>query len=616
MLQTTLLHIHHKRQMLTKHLPFAVWVCLSMMLITACHSTHQVAQSPIATKQTTIAPSQSKTTQGLTYAQQRRFNELFLEAIRQKEAEHIDAEYELLNAALSINASAPEAVYEMGVLKLSFSTYSDTLSRSQGDSLLHKAVMLDPQNVYFKETLATYLANSAKYREAIELYEEIAEGHESDETLSTLIWLYKTSGDYAGAIRTIERMERVEGKSEALSMEKFQTYLAMKDDEHAYQAIEELCAEYPYDLRYRVLLGDLYDQHGHHEQALDIYRDVLTAEPDNSYAQISLLAYYKAAQADSLYLDLLNRVVLNPRTQSGARLEAMRGYAIDNLRQHADSVPVLQLFKKVLAQPQDSRDMAELQAYYISERHMSTDSLLAALHTILSIEPDYTKARLQVLQIMLQRGNMKQVATICREGELYDPTEVTFYYYEGIALYRLGYDRDAINQLQRGVERIDESTDRQLASDVYALLGDVLHGQNYADEAYTAYDHALEFNELNLDCLNNYAYFLSLEGKQLDKAEHMSRRTIEADGKNATYLDTYAWILYLKRDYRQARIYMDEALQFTTDDAENASLYDHAGDIALKLGDRRQAAQYWKKALALTTDRALKARLLRKLRRR
>lgn len=156
----------------------------------------------------------------------------------------------------------------------------------------------------------------------------------------------------------------------------------MKDDEHAYQAIEDLCAEYPLDLRYRVLLGDLYDQHGYHEQALDIYRDVLTAEPDNSYAQISLLAYYKAAEADSLYLDLLRRVVLNPHTQTGARIEAMRGYAADNLQRKADSIPVLKLFHEVLAQPQESRDMAELYASYVAERNMPTDSLLAALYTI------------------------------------------------------------------------------------------------------------------------------------------------------------------------------------------------------------------------------------------
>ena len=377
-----------------------------------------------------------------------------------------------------------------------------------GDSLLRLAVEKEPFNPYYKETLATYLANSANYREAIELYEELADEKETDETLSTLIWLYKTSGDYAGAIRTIDRLERIEGRSEQLSLEKFQTYLAMKDDEHAYQAIEDLCAEYPYDLRYRVLLGDLYDQNGYHEQALLIYKDVLAAEPDNSYAQISLLAYYKAAEADSLYLDLLHRVVLNPRTQTAARIEAMRGYAEDNIRRRADSTEVLRLFNQALAQPQENRDMAELKAYYVSERRMPTDSLLAAMRTILSIEPDYTTARLQELLIMLQRDSMQQVAKICREGELYDPTEVTFYYYEGTALYRLGKDFDAIRCLQKGTDRIDESTDRQLASDIYALLGDVLHSNHLKEEAYIAYDHALEYNELNLLCLNNYAYFL------------------------------------------------------------------------------------------------------------
>ena len=75
----------------------------------------------------TISPSP------LSYAQQRQFDELFLESVRQKETEHIDAQFELLNAALQINPLADEALYEMGVLKLSYTTYSDTLSRQQGD---------------------------------------------------------------------------------------------------------------------------------------------------------------------------------------------------------------------------------------------------------------------------------------------------------------------------------------------------------------------------------------------------------------------------------------------------------------------------------------------------
>ena len=591
-----------------RHWLIGVCALLIVCALSACHTTKRAAVPK-------AQHSQALTAQGgaLTYAQQRRFNELFLEAIRQKEAEHIDAESELLEAALHINPNAPEALYEMGVLKLSYTSYSDTLGRALGDSLLRKAVKADPQNVYFKETLATYLANNADYREAIDLYEELADAKEDGETLTTLIWLYKTSGDYAGAIRTIDRLERIEGKSEQLSLEKFQTYLAMKDDEHAYRAIEDLCAEYPYDLRYRVLMGDLYDQNGYHEQALLIYKDVLTAEPDNSYAQISLLAYYKAAQADSLYLDLLHRVVLNPRTQSGARIEALRGYMEDNLRHGADSTQVLRLFNQALAQPQEDRSIAELKAYYVSEKQMPVDSLLDCMRTILRIEPDYTKARLQELLIMLQRDSMQQVAHICREGELYDPSEITFYYYEGTALYRMGRDNEAIRQLQRGTERIDESTDKTTASDVYALLGDVLYERKLHEEAYAAYDRALEYNEDNTLCLNNYAYFLSLDGIRLDQAERMSRKVIEAEPDEASYLDTYAWILYLKKDYAQAFEYIREALNLAEESAENASLFHHAGDIAYRLGNRAQALSYWKKALQLTTDRTARRIIQRKV---
>ena len=550
------------------------------------------------------------------YHTDRAFDMLFLEAVRQKQREQIDAEFELLDAALRLKPTAPEAVYEMAVLKLSYSTYSDTLARAEGDSLLRRATELAPDNLYYKETLATYLANSAQYREAIRLYEEIADANLTYETLANLAWLYKTSGDYAGAIRTLERLERLDGRSEALSMEKFQTYLAMKDDEHAYQALEELCAEYPLDLRYRVLMGDLYDQHGYHERALDIYRDVLTAEPDNSYAQLSLLAYYKAARADSLYLDLLNRVVLNPRTQSGARLEAMRAYAVDNIKARADSTPVLNLFRQALAEPQENRDMAELQAYYMIERKMPADSVMRVMYRILEIEPDYTKARLQILQYMLLRGDMNRVAQICREGELYDPSEITFYYYEGEAHYRSGNNAEAIRVLQRGAERVDENTDPQLASDVLALLGDVLHDSHLTEEAYLAYDRSLEYNPLNLFCLNNYAYFLSVEGRNLEKAEPMSRRTVEVEPQNATYLDTYAWILFKLGRYREAQIYMEEALRYTPETEENASIFDHAGDIFYHAGDKKLAPEYWKKALQLTTDKAQKKVLQRKIWRR
>lgn len=552
----------------------------------------------------------------LTDVQQRRFNELFLEAARQKQAEHVDAQFELLNAALEINPQASEALYEMAVLRLTYSAYSDTLSRAIGDSLLHKAVRLEPDNLSYKETLGIFLANSARYREAIRIYEEMADANASAETIATLIWLYQLSGDYAGAIRSIERLERIDGKSEALSMEKFQTYLAMKDDEHAYKAIEDLCAEYPLDLRYRVLLGDMYDKNGYHERAIEIYKDVLTAEPENSYAQLSLLAYYKAAGADSLYRQTLENVVLNPRTQEEARIEAMKGYAADNISRQADSTEVLKLFRQILQQPQNTRDMAELCYSYMYTIGMQGMSLIPILQKMLDAEPDYTLGRLHMLQIMLQHDDMEQTAAVCREGEMYSPGEITFYYYEGAALFRMNRNAEAIEALQRGVQRIGNDTDAELASDLYAQLGDIYHEMGNKQQAFDAYEKALEYNKDNLLCLNNYAYFLSLDKRDLEKAEGMSKRTVDAEPQNATYLDTYAWIMFQLRQYTQAKIYINETLNNADETQGNASLYDHAGDIYFRNGHTQDAMNYWKKAWQLTTDKADKQKILRKLRRR
>lgn len=585
-------------------------ICLLLLcLLASCHSSQPTLPESAQREQAGDGMSIR-----LTDAESRRFNQLFLEAIRQKEADHTDAEYELLQEALAIHPEDAEAVFEMALLKLSFSTYSDTLSRAEGDSLLRKAVRLDPDNKAYKETLGIYLANNAKYHEAIQLYEELAEQKPTSETLATLVWLYKQSGDYAGAIRTIDRLERIDGQSEALSMEKFQTYLAMKDDEHAYKAIEDLCAEYPQDLRYRVLLGDLYDQHGYHERAIEIYKDVLTAEPDNSYAQLSLLAYYKAAEADSLYLDLLHRVVLNPHTASEARIEAIKAYALDNVNRKADPAPVLQLFREALKQPQDSRDMGELCAYYMTALQLPSDSLIPVMRRILEVEPDYSKARLQLLQIMLQKDDMKQSVQICRDGELYSPSEVTYYYYEGVALFRLGRDREAMDALQRGAEHITEDTDRELSSDLYAQLGDVFYENGLKQRAFEAYDQALSYNDRNLLCLNNYAYFLSLSRTDLDKAQRMSRRTVEAEPEDVTYLDTYAWVLHQMGQYAQARIYVDQMLRYADEASQTVSILDHAGDIYFRTGDRQKAVGFWKKALQISSDKADRARLLRKVR--
>lgn len=553
---------------------------------------------------------------GLAYEAQRRFDVLFLEAIRQKEQENYDAEYELLRAALKVNPDASEALYELGQLMLSFNGMTDTLERAEGDSLMRRAIALDPTNSDYKETLARMLAQRGKYADAIAIYKEMADEKPSGDLLSVLTGLQEETGDYAGAIESLSRLEQIEGKSERYSIEKFKLYHELNDYAQAYAAIEELCAEYPSDLRYRVLLGDLYLQYGEPDKALGIYNDVLSQEPDNSLAQISLLAYYKNAGQDSLYQAFVKEVVLNPRTQPEAKVEAMRGYVVDALQTEKDTAEVLALFRQALQQPLDDRGLPEICAYYMTSVGMPTTSLEPVMVKMLEVEPDYDRARLQLLDILLRRSDMKGVANVCHEGQLYNPSQIIYYYYEGLAYIRLENYEAALAALEAGAERISENTDLETAAELYASLGDIRHELGKKEEAYAAYDEALTYAGDNLMCLNNYAYFLSLDGIRLDEAAAMSLRTVKAEPKNATFLDTYAWILYQQKQYTQARIFIDQALQFTEEDEENVSIFDHAGDIYYRCGEKAEALKYWKKALGLAKEKKERDDLRRKVRNR
>lgn len=308
-------------------------------------------------------------------------------------------------------------------------------------------------------------------------------------------------------------------------------------------------------------------------------------------------------------------MVLNPHTQSGAQFEAMKAYMLDDLRQEAsDPAPVLQLFNKVLAQPQGGSDIAELKAVYVQLKGLPDDSLKAAYNKVLEIEPDNTSYRMSLMSLQLKQSDYKAVLQTSREGILYDPTIPAFYHGAGIALYFQGDNNQAIEQLQRGTEHIEESADSSEVSDIYALLGDILHENGRNEEAFQNFERALEYNPDNALCLNNYAYFLALTGKKLDKAERMSRHCIELETDNATYFDTYAWILYSQRKYREAMYYSEEALRLVDSTSESATIYENAGDICYRNKAYAQALAHWRKALSLATDKKARARIARKVR--
>ena len=103
---------------------------------------------------------------------------------------------------------------------------------------------------------------------------------------------------------------------------------------------------------------------------------------------------------------------------------------------------------------------------------------------------------------------------------------------------------------------------------------------------------------------------MSLDKKDLDRAEQMSGITVKAEPLNPTYLDTYGWILYEQGSYVMAKIYIEKAIEY--EDEPSAEVYEHFGDVLFKNGEEEKAIEQWKRSKELGSD---SKELKRKIRR-
>ena len=532
----------------------------------------------------------------LTYEQRRKYDYYFLEAVRMKQKGEYDAAFELYRHCLDIYPGSAATLYEISQF------YMVLGQEEKSEQALKQAVRSDESNFWYKQTLAAYYQSKRDLPKAIAVYEDMAHQFPSRlEPLMALIELYNQTKSYQEVIKTLNRLEELDGKSEQISMEKFRMYLLMNNQEQAFQEIESLSKEYPYDMRYKTILGDVYLNNGHPQEAYDTYQKILKEEPDYAPALLSMASYYQKTGQDSLYHVQLDTILLNEDVESTTKMDIMRQLIVQSEQTTKDSTQIVSLFNEILKRPQQNADLAMLCAQYLITKRMEKESV-PVLHQVLALDPENKPARLQLLSYAIRDNNLDEVIKVASPALEYNPDAMEFYYYLGLAYYQKEDTDKALDVFQKGVKQVNAKSDKAIVSDFYAILGDIYNIKEMKAEAYAAYDSSLVYNPNNIATLNNYAYYLSVERKHLDKAEEMSYRTVKAEPENATYLDTYAWILFEKERYTEARIYIEQALKNGGDSSR--VIVEHCGDIYYKLGEKEKALEYWKKAdgMEVSTD--------------
>lgn len=541
----------------------------------------------------------------LTPEQQRKYDYFFLEAARLKAQKKYDAAFDLLQHCLTINPDASSALYELAQYYLFLKQVP------QGQVALEKAVANDPDNYWYSQGLANLYQQQDEKEKAVELLEGMSVRFSGKlDPLYALLDIYNREEQYDKVIATLNRIEEKMGKNEQLSMEKFRIYLQMKDNENAFREIESLVAEYPMDSRYQVVLGDVYMQNGKEEEAYNVYRKVLDAEPDNAMAMYSLASYYEATGQKELYRQQLDTLLLNKKVPSETKINVMRQFIVQNEQDGKDSTRVIGLFDRILEQEPDDAGMPMLYAQYLLSKGMKEEAF-PVLRQVLAIEPTNTAARMMLLGEAIRKEDYNDVIGLCEAGIEANPEMLEFYFYLAIAYNQAERTDDVISVCRKALTQTTADSKKEVVSDFYSILGDAYHMKDLHTEAYAAYDSALVYNPSNIGALNNYAYYLSVERRNLDKAEEMSYKTVKAEPGNATYLDTYAWILFEKGNYAEARLYIDDAMK--NDGSKSDTIVEHCGDIYYMTGDVDKALEYWKQALEMGSEsKTLKQKIRKK----
>ena len=574
----------------------SIWLLVAVWTLVSCGTVKSTREKPA------VALAQSS----LTPEQQRKYDYFFLEAMRLKEKKDYASAFGLLQHCLDIHPNAASALYEVSQY------YMFLRQVPQGQEALEKAVANAPDNYWYSQGLASLYQQQNELDKAVTLLEQmVVRFPAKQDPLFNLLDLYGRQEKYDEVISTLNRLEKRMGKNEQLSMEKFRIYLQMKDDKKAFQEIESLVQEYPMDMRYQVILGDVYLQNGKKQEAYDVYQKVLAAEPDNPMAIFSMASYYKQTGQEELYQQQLDTLLLNKKVTPDTKVGVMRQMIVENEQADKDSTQIIALFDRIMKQEQDDPQIPMLYAQYLLSKNMEAESV-PVLEQVVDLDPTNNAARMMLIGAAVKKEDYKQIIKVCEPGIEATPDALEFYYYLAVAYNQAEKPDSVISICKRALEHKTADGKKEIVSEFYSILGDMYHTQKQMKEAYAAYDSALVYNPSNIGALNNYAYYLSVERRDLDKAEEMSYKTVKAEPNNATYLDTYAWILFEKGNYAEARIYIDNAMKSEGGDKSDV-IVEHCGDIYYMTGDVDGALTYWKKALEMGTEsKTLKQKIEKK----
>ncbi|HTH82724.1 MAG TPA: tetratricopeptide repeat protein [Mucilaginibacter sp.] len=511
--------------------------------------------------------------------------QLFYAAIGKKTIENNAEAADLFNQVLEIDPSNDASLYQLANIKKQQNKYSEA------QSLLEKAVTVKPDNEWYWVALADVYEKSNDLPKLENVFDQLIRinpekvDYYYDKANASFL-----EKKYDEALALYDKIEKLSGPSDDLIIYRQKIYLKQGKVDKAAEGLQQMIATNPNQIRYYLLLSEIYTSNNENDKALKILEKARSIDPNEPMVHLALAdsyrekknidASFKELQAafaiPGLSIDQEIRIVLNYRPKfndASARNSALELSRII-----------------VKSHPNDAKAHALLGDMLLVNEKVSDAK--AAYQRSVQLDGQVYDVREQLVRIELSNN---EIDNVIKDGETtlsFFPNQGWMNYFVGLAWLQKKDFKKATSYLKNTTAV--EFQDKELLSLSFSALGDCYHEIQDNKNSDDAYEKALMYNPDNRYTLNNYAYYLSVRGEKLDKAAEMAKHANELQPGSASFEDTYAWILFKQKNYKEAKEWMEKAMLH--DKTKSAVQAEHYGDILFYLGDTDGAVQNWKKA--------------------
>ncbi|NJM25709.1 MAG: tetratricopeptide repeat protein [Bacteroidia bacterium] len=386
-------------------------------------------------------------------------------------------------------------------------------------------------------------------------------------------------------------------------MQKIRLLLEAGKTKDAIAEGEKLMAAFPEEERFVMAFAEVLAKHEQLPLAISFLEKFTTSRENAGNAAMLLAGLYRDARQEQKARDILVQVFDNPDVEFGSKIIVLSSYntEINQNRARRIADPDKESFAMVLYNKLAASHPYDTHVHILGgDLYLSTgrnEEAIEEYKTAIGSGDVNFEVWQNLLYLEVQEELYDQVMNDAEKALELFPNQSIIHYFNGYAALHKRKYAEAIFSLEQA-KRLSVS-EKKLVPEIDSMLGDAYNATRQYDKSDKAYDEALAANPNNYNVLNNYSFFLALRKVNLEKAERMSAKLVKDNPDNASYLDTHAWVLYMREKYKEARKTMEKVIG--TGQA-NATHLEHYGDILFKLGDVDGAVQQWERARGMNAN--------------